>query len=104
MSRGIALALSAITGMCAVLACSARIRSAWRPLMPGRLMSIRMTSGRVARAISTPRIPSLALSNAMSGPTRDQVLDQHQIGRVVFDIEQRVQRVRSERDPEPRRH
>ena len=67
MSRGIALALSAITGMCAVAGSSARMRSAATPLMPGRLMSIRITSGRAARAISMPRSPSLALSKRMSG-------------------------------------
>ena len=67
MSRGIAFALSAITGMCAVAGSPARIFSAVRPLMPGRLMSIRMTSGIAAWAISMPRRPSLALSSRMSG-------------------------------------
>ena len=39
------MALSAITGMCAVAGSSASMRRAATPLMPGRLMSIRMTSG-----------------------------------------------------------
>ena len=67
MSRGLALALSAITGMCAVAGSSARMRIALTPLMPGRLMSIRMTSGRAARAISMPRRPSMALRRRISG-------------------------------------
>ncbi len=37
------------------------------PLMPGRLMSIRITSGWVARASSMPRVPFTAVSRRMSG-------------------------------------
>ena len=66
MSRGIALALSAIIGICAVEGSSERIRRASMPLMPGRLMSIRITSGREASATSTPRLPSAALRRRMS--------------------------------------
>ena len=46
MSRGTALALSAMIGMCAVAGSARRIFMASMPLMPGRLMSIRITSGR----------------------------------------------------------
>jgi hypothetical protein len=44
-SLGIALALTAMTGICAVAGSERRICRASKPLMPGRLMSIRITSG-----------------------------------------------------------
>ena len=46
MSRGTALALSAMMGICAVAGSARSTRMASIPLMPGRLMSIRITSGR----------------------------------------------------------
>src|ERR1039458_7372879 len=67
MSRGIAFALRATMGMCAVAGSSRRILRASIPLMPGRLMSIRITSGWLARASWIPRFPSLALSRRISG-------------------------------------
>ena len=67
MSRGMALALRAMTGMPAVTGSSARMPRAVSPQMPGRLISIRMTSGRAARAISTPPMPSFAVTNRISG-------------------------------------
>ena len=67
MSRGMALALRATTGMCAVAGSSLRILRASMPLIPGRLMSIRITSGWLARASWIPRFPSLALSRRISG-------------------------------------
>ena len=42
---GLAFALIAMTGMCAVAGLPANSLSAVTPLMPGRLMSIRITSG-----------------------------------------------------------
>ena len=62
------------------------------PLMPGRLMSIRMTSGRAARANSMPRMPFVARQQAHVGPPRDELLDQLQVGRVVLDVQQGTQR------------
>ena len=56
-----------VAGMREVAGSSARMPSAWMPLIPGRLMSIRMTSGSEARAISMPRRPSPAVSRRMSG-------------------------------------
>ena len=53
--------------MLAVSGSSARMPSAMSPLMPGRLISIRMTSGRAARAISMPRMPSFATNSRISG-------------------------------------
>ncbi len=53
--------------MLAVSGLSARMPRAMSPLIPGRLISIRMTSGRAARAVSTPRMPSFATSSRISG-------------------------------------
>ena len=62
-----ALALIAITGICAVVESAANICMASIPLMPGRLMSISITSGSNKRAISTPLVPLPALNKEMSG-------------------------------------
>ena len=67
--------------------------------MPGRLMSIRITSGWVSRASSMPIFPSATLSRRMSGTTRDELLDQLQVGRVVLYIEQGAQRRYAELAP-----
>src|SRR5437764_6704494 len=67
ISRGMAFALRASTGMCAVSVSSRRIFSASKPLMPGRLMSIRITSGWFARASWMPMLPSRALRRRMVG-------------------------------------
>ncbi len=81
-----ALALSATTGIARrqrVL--SSRILSASMPLMPGRLMSIRMTSGMErARHLDTADAVRRT-EQADVGPALEQVLDQHQVGRVVLD-------------------
>ena len=67
MSRGIAFALMATTGIRAVAGSPARMPSAARPLRPGRLMSIRITSGAADRASSMPERLSLALISRRSG-------------------------------------
>ena len=64
---GMALALMASTGICAVAGSPRRNCSAWIPPMPGRLMSIRITSGRWMRAISIPCLPSPAHNRRISG-------------------------------------
>lgn len=60
MSSGMALALRATTGMCAVLASSRKIFSASKPLISGRLISIRITFGSRLRASSMPIAPDKA--------------------------------------------
>ena len=79
-------------GMCAVAGSSRRIFMASIPLMPGRLMSIRITSGRWARASSMPALPFAARQQAHVRAARDELLDQLQIRRIVLDIEQGAQR------------
>ena len=66
ISRGIAFALSATTGMPAVSGSFRRIRNASIPLIPGKLTSIKITSGWCVRAKCTPILPSTALSNRIS--------------------------------------
>ena len=69
---------------------SRRICIASMPLMPGRLMSIRITSGSAACASSMPRGPSIAVSRRMSGRRAMSCATSLQVGRVVFDVEQRA--------------
>src|SRR5450759_3778792 len=73
----------ATTGMCVVAGSSRRIFRASIPLMPGRLMSIRITSGSWARARA---------EHAYMWVILNYLLDQHQVGRIVFHIEQGAQR------------
>jgi hypothetical protein len=57
-----ALTLTAMAGIRAVAGSERRISRTLKPLMSGRLTSIRITSGRDARASSMPLFPSTAVS------------------------------------------
>jgi len=62
--------------------------------MPGRLMSIRITSGRWARASADlPSVASRALSMRTSGWPSMICLDSIRLRRIVFHIEQGAQRL-----------
>ena len=61
------------------------------PLMPGRLMSMRITSGWLARAKLDAPSSVGRTEQAHIRAARDELLDQLQIGRVVLHIEQRPQ-------------
>eukprot|EP01085_Mycamoeba_gemmipara_P003671 Mycagemm_TRINITY_DN10294_c0_g2::TRINITY_DN10294_c0_g2_i3::g.3671::m.3671 type:complete len:123 gc:universal TRINITY_DN10294_c0_g2_i3:1108-740(-) len=67
MSRGMALALSAMTGRRAVTGSLRRILNASKPLMSGRLMSMSTTSGCILEAISMPVLPVTAVSRRTPG-------------------------------------
>jgi hypothetical protein len=66
-SPGMALAVRAMTGMCAVRGSARSSCKASVPLMCGRLISIKISCGKWLRAISTPRRPSLAVSSCNWG-------------------------------------
>ena len=92
MSRGMALALSAITGMCAVAGSSRRILQRFDAADAGQIDvhqdDIRPRGARnLDAAVAVHRA-----QQADFGPPRDELLDQHHIRRVVLDIEQCAQR------------
>ena len=64
LSPVIALAVSAITGMCFVSGAALIWRVASEPSSTGRPMSIRISSGCSASAIATPWAPSRAISTS----------------------------------------
>jgi len=56
-----------MTGICAVAGSERKISRALKPLMSGRLMSIRITSGWDSRAIWMPLFPFTAVRRRISG-------------------------------------
>jgi hypothetical protein len=68
-----ACAVSAITGMPAVVGSALMRRVASQPSMTGRLMSIRISSGSSLKALATPAAPSSAITT--SKPLRSRRRD-----------------------------
>ena len=90
MSRGTALALSATTGMCAVAGSSARMPSAWTT-DTGQI-DVHQDDIRQRGTGDLDATAGVGCGQQVDiGPACDEIFDQHQIRRVVLDIEQRAQ-------------
>ena len=92
MSRGTALALSAMIGMCAVAGSARRIFMRF-DAADARQVDVHQDHVRQigARELDAEVAVGRA-QQAQVGTARDQLLDQLQVGRIVLDVEQRAQR------------
>ena len=92
MSRGTALALSAMIGICAVAGSARRILHGLDAADAGQVDvhqdHLRLIGARELDAEVAVR----GAQQAQVGAARDELLDQLQVGRIVFDVEQGAQR------------